>query len=189
MKRKPIGNSKRFKVFERDGYTCRYCGSRPPEGVLEVDHFIPVKEGGDNEMSNLLTSCKECNQGKKARISRSPDEEHEFKTNIADKKEIIKQLSEITKLNNEIARLIDFNLDELDCYWSEIHDGEVSLSTRGRISVRNFLRYFDRTKIQEAMELAVLQSRNSHEGEFRYMCGILQNWKKGITTKPANDYE
>ena len=181
-KRKPIGASKRFKVFERDGYTCRYCGSRPPEVVLEVDHFIPVKEGGDNEMTNLLTSCKQCNQGKKARLSRSPDESVEYSTVISDKKEVIKQLKEITRLNSEIVQYLDFHVDELDSYWRSLHGYNRTLTEKGRTSIRNFLRYFDRSKIEEAMEIAVLQT-NGHTDEFRYMCGVLQNWKKGIKNK------
>lgn len=156
---------------------------RPPEVVLEIDHFIPVKEGGDNEMSNLLTSCKQCNRGKKARITRSPDELLEYSTIIADKKEIVKQLTAITKLNNEISRHLDFHLDELDSFWYQLHDGKQCLSTRGRTSVRNFLRFFDRVKIEEAMELAVLQTGGGANA-FKYMCGILQNWKRGITNKP-----
>lgn len=54
----------RFEVFKRDNFTCRYCGRKTPEAILEADHVIPVCEGGDNDLSNLVTSCFECNRGK-----------------------------------------------------------------------------------------------------------------------------
>lgn len=55
----------RSGVFERDNYTCRYCGAH---GVkLECDHVMPVSRGGTNDRSNLVTACKPCNQTKGAR--------------------------------------------------------------------------------------------------------------------------
>lgn len=52
----------RQAVFERDDYTCQYCGK---SGVkLECDHVIPVSRGGLHDMSNLVTSCFGCNRSK-----------------------------------------------------------------------------------------------------------------------------
>lgn len=53
----------RRAVFERDDYTCRYCDTRG--GELECDHVIPIARGGTNEMGNLVTACKKCNQHKR----------------------------------------------------------------------------------------------------------------------------
>lgn len=55
----------RSRVFERDNYTCNYCGKR---GVhLECDHVIPVAQGGGNDDSNLVTACRDCNRSKGAK--------------------------------------------------------------------------------------------------------------------------
>lgn len=51
-------------VFWRDGNTCVYCGSK---NELHCDHIIPISKGGTNNISNLNTSCRECNLSKKAR--------------------------------------------------------------------------------------------------------------------------
>lgn len=59
-----IGRKQRFDVLNRDLFTCQYCGKRPPEAILEVDHIKPVSKGGDNSISNLITACKDCNVGK-----------------------------------------------------------------------------------------------------------------------------
>lgn len=75
-KRKALGKSLRFEVFKRDAFTCQYCGQKPPDVVLQVDHINPVALGGDNDISNLVTSCEACNQGKKAKrldITPRPD--------------------------------------------------------------------------------------------------------------------
>lgn len=71
-KRAPLSKSLRFEIFRRDGFTCRYCGRRPPEVVLEIDHVVPVAEGGTNEHLNLVTSCVDCNRGKAAKVLSDP---------------------------------------------------------------------------------------------------------------------
>ncbi|HQY30830.1 MAG TPA: HNH endonuclease, partial [Thermomicrobiales bacterium] len=62
--RRPISEKLRFEVFQRDGFTCQYCGRKPPEVTLHVDHKVPVAKGGSNHSDNLVSSCVECNLGK-----------------------------------------------------------------------------------------------------------------------------
>jgi len=54
----------RFKVLQRDHFTCVYCGRSAPDVTLEVDHIIPISKGGTDILSNLTTSCRDCNRGK-----------------------------------------------------------------------------------------------------------------------------
>lgn len=65
--RKALSKKTRFEVFKRDKFTCQYCGKSAPDAVLEVDHIVPVAEGGGNEVTNLVTACFDCNRGKGAR--------------------------------------------------------------------------------------------------------------------------
>ncbi len=58
----------RFRVLMRDGFVCRYCGARPPEAQLEVDHILPRARGGTDDIENLATACYECNHGKGKRV-------------------------------------------------------------------------------------------------------------------------
>lgn len=60
-----ISKRLRFAILERDGFTCRYCGRRPPDVTLEVDHVAPKSRGGSNHPSNLVAACYECNRGKR----------------------------------------------------------------------------------------------------------------------------
>lgn len=66
-KRKAVSKKTRFEVFKRDSFTCQYCGAEAPKAVLHVDHILPVAEGGDNALTNLVTACSDCNLGKGAR--------------------------------------------------------------------------------------------------------------------------
>lgn len=56
--------SQRFNVLQRDNFTCRYCGAKAPDVVLEVDHVLPVTLGGRGTMENGVTACRPCNRGK-----------------------------------------------------------------------------------------------------------------------------
>lgn len=66
-RRAGMSNSRRFAVLKRDAFTCQYCGRRPPDVELEVDHVIAVVNGGNSELANLITACNECNRGKRDR--------------------------------------------------------------------------------------------------------------------------
>jgi len=63
-KRKSLSKRTRVEVLKRDKFKCQYCGSTAPNVVLEIDHIDPVSKGGTNDMLNLVTSCRDCNQGK-----------------------------------------------------------------------------------------------------------------------------
>lgn len=62
--RRPLSKALRFSILERDGFRCQYCGATPKNGALEVDHIIPVSDGGSDEPDNLITACEPCNKGK-----------------------------------------------------------------------------------------------------------------------------
>lgn len=66
--RETISKSLRFAVLDRDRFRCHYCGRRPPEVQLEIDHVLPISRGGATTMTNLVSACKDCNRGKRGRI-------------------------------------------------------------------------------------------------------------------------
>lgn len=45
------------RILERDGYVCIYCGA----DATEVDHIIPYSFIHDNDESNLVSCCRDCN--------------------------------------------------------------------------------------------------------------------------------
>lgn len=59
--RKHIRPWKRQAVYRRDGYRCVECGA---EGELSIDHVVAIRDGGTNNIENLQTLCRTCNQAK-----------------------------------------------------------------------------------------------------------------------------
>lgn len=57
----------RFEVLRRDDFRCTYCGRRPPEAILNIDHVTPWAGGRAPVLDNLRTACSECNLGKGAK--------------------------------------------------------------------------------------------------------------------------
>jgi len=87
----PMYHPNRRAVWLRDQGRCRYCGVglfNPPyesgwrefprlskgpgdptawqyqDQFAEIDHIIPLDQGGSNEMDNLALACRPCNRGK-----------------------------------------------------------------------------------------------------------------------------
>lgn len=52
----------RWKVLNRDGFRCCYCGSSGGDGLskIEIDHVVPKAWGGTDVLANLRTSCMSC---------------------------------------------------------------------------------------------------------------------------------
>lgn len=63
---RPASRRTRFKVLERDGYRCRYCGRSADDIAIDVDHIVPVRLGGTDDLDNLVAACVDCNAGKSA---------------------------------------------------------------------------------------------------------------------------
>lgn len=55
-------------VFERDRYHCQSCGKTNIEANLTIDHIIPLARSGQNDISNLQTLCRTCNEKKTSNI-------------------------------------------------------------------------------------------------------------------------
>ena len=62
--KKAISDTIRPKVFKRDGYRCKRCGSQQD---LEPDHIVAEARGGPTTLENLQTLCRPCNLRKGAR--------------------------------------------------------------------------------------------------------------------------
>ena len=61
-----------FTEYPNDPYVCKGCGKifRTRANECTVDHIIPRKYGGTNNIANLQILCRECNQNKGHQIDR-----------------------------------------------------------------------------------------------------------------------
>jgi diadenosine tetraphosphate (Ap4A) HIT family hydrolase len=62
-----ISGTARYEVLRRAGFRCDLCGIPADERALEVDHIVPRRHGGTDELSNLQALCYKCNANKGAR--------------------------------------------------------------------------------------------------------------------------
>ena len=57
----PAYRTHRELALVRDGMRCVACGSYGP---LEVDHVVPLSQGGGNDLDNLQVMCRSCHRAK-----------------------------------------------------------------------------------------------------------------------------
>ncbi|MEW6048525.1 MAG: HNH endonuclease [Bacillota bacterium] len=181
-KRKPIPSKVRFEVFKRDKFTCRYCGRTTPQVVLEVDHIVPVAEGGTDDIENLVTSCYECNRGKGAtsldELPVSDDDIHE-RTVLLLEREM--QLREYNEVRRQVREREEAQAMELYNYWFDLWGAE-KLWRKECPDHRQlvlFLRSIAVEDIKRAMQLAVAgDNRRTPRQALLYLYGILHRWRR-----------
>ena len=55
----------RLEIFNRDQYTCQYCGKETRQ--LTLDHVIPRHRNGHHTWENIVSACIPCNRRKAGR--------------------------------------------------------------------------------------------------------------------------
>lgn len=68
-------NRGKFRILERDGFRCVYCGRTSYEDAvkLHLDHIVPKSNGGADTAGNLVTACQDCNLEKRDRLLKEPE--------------------------------------------------------------------------------------------------------------------
>ena len=156
-KRKGISKKTRFDVFKRDSFTCQYCGKSAPDVVLEVDHINPVSKGGDNDISNLITACFDCNRGKRDK-------------KLTENQAIKKQKEELDKLNKRREQLemmaqwrtelLDLENEEADKIMKLVSDSlglNSQLTDTGRVKMKRLIKKYGFEEVLECSLIAYEQ--------------------------------
>ena len=65
-KRKSIPKTIRVQVWEKYNKHCAYCGRELAYKDMQVDHVKSIHLNGDNNIENLMPSCRMCNYYKGA---------------------------------------------------------------------------------------------------------------------------
>lgn len=178
-----ISKGKRFEVFKRDGFTCQYCGRRPPDVILEVDHIDPRCSGGSDDDINLITSCWDCNRGKGRKalgeVRPRPDADMEYLKVQQELAEAQRYLTASRKLDSSRRRIVK-HLEEI---WREVVSSEYVPTTR---QWKTWLSQNDPDRIEYALRITgakfhVGQFGHGHSGinqAIRYASGVMVNLRK-----------
>lgn len=164
----------RFEVFKRDEFTCLYCGRKSPDVVLEVDHIVPVCEGGGDDVINLRTSCWECNRGKGgvplAEVVTGEDP-HDRAILLIERE---RQLREYNHVLAEIRLRKEAEAEDLLNYWSQ----ETGKDAVTKMDWGWLLAELDKSPaetIRHAMTIAIGQWKIR---DWRYVGAIVRNWRE-----------
>lgn len=166
-KRKTISPKTRFEIFKRDKFTCQYCGSQSPDIILEIDHIVPVSKGGNNDILNLITSCKECNRGKS---NKSLDE-----SNIIHKQK--EMLNELGEKQNQLDMLIKWkkellNLEskQLECIYNYIYskapENNFNFSLYFKNNINKLVKKYNINDIFKAIDISAIQYLKTNQHEY-----------------------
>lgn len=169
MMRKQLGKTARFEIFKRDGFVCQYCGAYPPSVVLEVDHIVPVAEGGGNDADNLVTACFNCNRGKAARsLTSVPQSLSDRAAETAEREEQLRGYSQIMEARRNRIE------DEV---WSAFRHwrGQTKTTHNKFNSMKRFIESLGLHEVLDAIDIALGAEIRSDDREWRYFCGVCWN--------------
>lgn len=175
--KKRVGLSKktRFDVFERDRFTCQYCGKTPPDIELHCDHIIAISNGGTNDLENLRTACVKCNQGKGAKhINKAPVNELEKLKRIQENLEATRLAKEFAKASKQRKKL----RDEICCHLCELTGKEEAL-IRNITGIQRAVHEFGPEPVMDWLDQSALTCGNSEQEIMKYFYGILRHAREG----------
>jgi hypothetical protein len=169
--RKPLSKKARFEVFKRDGFACQYCGGHPPKVLLEVDHVIPVAEGGSNAEENLLTACFSCNRGKAAiSLSVVPKSLAEKGAEAAEREEQLAGYRVIMEARADRIERDAWTIAEM-----LVPGAEAGFKRDWFQSIKTFNDRLPLHIVEEAADLARARKPWSERQRFLYFCGVCWN--------------
>lgn len=173
--RKAISNKLRFEVFKRDNFTCQYCGKKAPDVVLNVDHIIPVAKGGKNELLNLITSCFECNNGKRDIPLDKKVELDKQRESLEMLSERRKQIDMMMKWKQEMSSIENYEVDRLVEYIKDVFC--VSINENGKSNLQKYIKEFGFSEVLESARIAFSQY-DGGEKSFSYIPRICYTRKE-----------
>lgn len=77
--KKQVAASQHFRCAVIENYSCPLNGNPFDEAGYDIDHIVPLSEGGTNDASNLQALCVSCHRVKSNRASVGPKKKPEAK--------------------------------------------------------------------------------------------------------------
>lgn len=162
----------RFEIFKRDDFTCKYCGRKSPEVVLEVDHIVPRCEGGSNDPINLITACWDCNRGK-AGIPLNEvvtaEDPHDRAVVLLERE---RQLREYNAVLESVRLRKEYEADKLTAYWTQETGSDLTENDYTWL-----LCELDKTAMESIQKAMLVAIGRWKVRDLRYVNAVLTNWR------------
>lgn len=151
--RKTLSKKLRFEVFKRDKFSCQYCGRSAPDVVLEVDHIKPVSKAGDDDMLNLITSCRDCNAGKGACELSDEGAVAKRRAQLEDLQERREQIEMMLEWQSGLEDLTKTQVDGAAGLWGKLVPG-YRLNDAGLEELAQLIRQFGLAEVLESLRIS-----------------------------------
>lgn len=187
----------RFEVFKRDRFTCAYCGRTPPEVLLQADHVVPRAAGGTDDITNLITSCQTCNQGKAARLL---EEGTTPVVGRATVEELQERIDQAKAYMEAVAGWRSTQQDQVQLVvdaWAKAYEAETEERPDGAVwvfrgygrwpedrSIRRFLRSLPLERVLEAVDITASRMDRPNDQARRYFYGVCQRMLREVEGPP-----
>lgn len=63
-KRKRLTKAQRLEIYNKTDGHCAYCGCDLEYKQIQIDHVVPIHNGGPDTKDNMLPACRSCNHYK-----------------------------------------------------------------------------------------------------------------------------
>lgn len=181
VKRKNLSKKIRFEVFKRDSFTCQYCGRMAPDVVLEVDHIVPVTEGGTNDIMNLITSCHDCNSGKGKRKLSENEEVKKQQDMLKELNEKREQIEMMLEWRNELLNFDNEQIDKIEELFSSYCTGR-TFTESGRKTISKLIKKYGFIEVYDCTRISAETYCDTENPEtaskvFNYISRICYNRK------------
>jgi len=180
-----ISKGLRYAILERDRYTCQYCGRMAPEVKLTIDHVVPISAGGDNEHTNLVAACVDCNFGKGAKLSLREVSNVELEAQLLAVQERCRLLRATAKAEKAMRKLHDEKGWEMARHWIAAFrrkpgPGENwTIDSRFLASLGNVLEWLPSAEVLRLIDLCANKwataKISTEKDAIKYFCGCIRN--------------
>jgi len=167
-KRKAIPKKTRFNVFKRDKFKCQYCA---PDIILNIDHIKPVSKGGTSRITNLITSCFDCNSGKKDTLLSDDSQVKKQKKQLDLLQERRDQLDMMMQWHEGVSDIEAVEADKAGEYFERNID-DCHVNHNGKSILKKLIKKYGLKHVLNAIDIA-------KEG---YL-----DWKKDSPTKESRE--
>jgi hypothetical protein len=134
-----------------------------------------VSAGGDSSRDNLVTSCADCNQGKRADVIVTPVEWEDSELRRLEAQQRLSEYRAYRQLKEQLDEELAEITESIAAYWRK---SVTSDWVPRDDDLRFLLDDHDPQEIEKALYVASRQSSGGPEDIWRYACAVLRNWRQ-----------